>query len=149
MKKQKLEQIFRYGDKLEKISNRLCNNMRITNPTAKQIKQQKKDLYTIAHHFEKFTEAASHFEKLSKNEDARRLLALFFKKIKSDIAVDMELCRINRPNMPEFEEFAKLVKNTTFTTIINPDLGEIDDRFNMATIHRIMLKNEMSSEDLV
>jgi hypothetical protein len=140
MKKQKLEQIFRYGDKLEKISNRLCNNMRITNPTAKQIKQQKKDLYTIAHHFEKFTEAASHFEKLSKSEDSRIEVAQFFDKTKFAIVYDIGKCKRQRPNMPEFAEFGKVVQNTTFNRIVNPDIDEIDDIFKEAGVDRMYNK---------
>jgi hypothetical protein len=141
-------ELFRYGHKLKKSSSRLCNNMRITNPTAKQIKQQKKDLKTIKFHFAKFTEATSHFEKLSKSENARIRISDLFEETKFAIASNMELGGQYQPNMQEFREFAKLVRKTTFKTIINPDIDEIDDIFKDAGVHKMytgsFVKNQTS-----
>jgi hypothetical protein len=144
-------ELFRYGDKLEKASTRLRNNMRVINPNAKQIEQQKEDGKNITFHFTQFTEAASHFEKLCKNEDSRIEVAQFFQKTKWAIVYDMELCRINRPNMPEFAEFGKVVQNTTFNRIVNPDIDEIDDIFKDAGVHKMyvepFIKNQTNQED--
>jgi hypothetical protein len=133
-------ELFRYGDKLEKASTRLRNNMRVINPNAQQIEQQKKDLTKITFHFTQFTEAASHFEKLSKNEDSRIEVAQFFDKTKFAIVYDIGKCKRQRPNMQEFANSGKLVQNTTFNRIVSPDIGKIDDIFKDAGVHKMYVE---------
>jgi MoaA/NifB/PqqE/SkfB family radical SAM enzyme len=53
--------------------------------------------------------------------------------------------------MPEFAEFGKVVQNTTFNRIVNPDIDEIDDIFKDAGVHKMyvepFIKNQTNQED--